>query len=277
MPSPYQEEHDSYLAHYLPTGEKKHHRHRPRSCRACGATAPPFPWTCPWPRRGLGPTECSWESSAISSERSRPRKAGSELAAIVESSDDAIIGKTLDGTITSWNAGAERLYGYSAVGNQRAADHFCSLRRTDPDELTAFCGGIKRGESVDHYETVARQERRPANRCFAHGFSDQGRRRPDRRCFGNRSRHTAQKRMNEEMRAMTQQLWHAAKLASVGELAASIAHELNNPLGTVTLRLESVLAALLPMIRGESRWKSLPRRRGGWPSWWPTCCNFHAR
>ena len=48
--------------------------------------------------------------------------------------------------------------------------------------------------------------------------------------------------MNEEVRAMTQQLWHSAKLASVGELAASIAHELNNPLGTVTLRLESVLA-----------------------------------
>ena len=41
---------------------------------------------------------------------------------------------------------------------------------------------------------------------------------------------------------MTQQLWQAAKLASVGELAASIAHELNNPLATVCLRVESVLA-----------------------------------
>jgi len=45
----------------------------------------------------------------------------------------------------------------------------------------------------------------------------------------------------EELRSTTQQLWQAAKLASVGELAASIAHELNNPLGIVSLRLESVL------------------------------------
>lgn len=51
---------------------------------------------------------------------------------------------------------------------------------------------------------------------------------------------------NEEVRTMTQQLWHAAKLASVGELAASIAHELNNPLGTVSLRIESVLGRTPP-------------------------------
>jgi PAS domain S-box-containing protein len=46
---------------------------------------------------------------------------------------------------------------------------------------------------------------------------------------------------NEEIRSITQQLWQAAKLASVGELAASIAHELNNPLATNLLRLESLL------------------------------------
>lgn len=45
-----------------------------------------------------------------------------------------------------------------------------------------------------------------------------------------------------ELQAATQQLWQSAKLASVGELAASIAHELNNPLATITLRLESLLA-----------------------------------
>lgn len=47
---------------------------------------------------------------------------------------------------------------------------------------------------------------------------------------------------SDELHTTTQQLWQAAKLASVGELAASIAHELNNPLGTVSLRIESVLS-----------------------------------
>jgi C4-dicarboxylate-specific signal transduction histidine kinase len=50
------------------------------------------------------------------------------------------------------------------------------------------------------------------------------------------------KRKTEELREMTQQLWQTAKMASVGELAASIAHELNNPLATVSLRIESLLA-----------------------------------
>jgi PAS domain S-box-containing protein len=50
----------------------------------------------------------------------------------------------------------------------------------------------------------------------------------------------------DELRVTTQQLWQAAKLASVGELAASVAHELNNPLGTISLRLESVLARTPP-------------------------------
>jgi len=50
----------------------------------------------------------------------------------------------------------------------------------------------------------------------------------------------------EELRATTQQLWQAARLAGVGELAASIAHELNNPLGTVSLRVEGLLAKTPP-------------------------------
>ena len=55
------------------------------------------------------------------------------------------------------------------------------------------------------------------------------------------ARKQAEETLNEEIRSMTQQLWQAAKLATGGELLASIAHELNNPLATVSLRVESLL------------------------------------
>jgi PAS domain S-box-containing protein len=75
------------------------------------------------------------------------------LASIVESSDDAIIGKTLDETIVSWNRGAERIYGYSAVeiiGRSISMIVPPGLR----DELVAIMDGLKRGERVEHLETT---------------------------------------------------------------------------------------------------------------------------
>ena len=74
------------------------------------------------------------------------------LAAIVESSDDAIIGKTLQNVITSWNAGAERLYGYSAeqmVG--RSISVLVPLDR--PDEINEILAKVKTGTRVEHFET----------------------------------------------------------------------------------------------------------------------------
>jgi PAS domain S-box-containing protein len=74
------------------------------------------------------------------------------LGAIIESSKDAIIGKSLDGIITSWNAGAERLYGYSAaaaVGKPIAM----LIPPGQPDEFPQLIEKIKRGETVEHYET----------------------------------------------------------------------------------------------------------------------------
>jgi PAS domain S-box-containing protein len=75
------------------------------------------------------------------------------LAAIVESSDDAIISKTLEGTITSWNRAAEILYGYAAA---EAVDRPISLiiPPERPSELPAIMEQLRRGERIDHYETV---------------------------------------------------------------------------------------------------------------------------
>ena len=75
------------------------------------------------------------------------------LAAIVDSSDDAIIGKTLDGTIISWNRGAERLYGYTA--DEVIGRPISLLVPEDrPDEIPAILDRLRRGERFDHYKTV---------------------------------------------------------------------------------------------------------------------------
>jgi PAS domain S-box-containing protein len=86
------------------------------------------------------------------SARKRGEEARAQLAAIVEASADAIIGKTLDGTITSWNPAAARLYGYSA---EEAIGQSISLlvppeRR---DELPELLGRVARGESIAQFET----------------------------------------------------------------------------------------------------------------------------
>jgi PAS domain S-box-containing protein len=86
-------------------------------------------------------------------ERKKAEETCLRLSAIVESSDDAIIGKTLDGIITSWNSGAERIYGYSA---DEAVGHPISMLVPPerPEEIPTILERIRRGEKVDHSETV---------------------------------------------------------------------------------------------------------------------------
>lgn len=79
------------------------------------------------------------------------------LAAIVKSSDDAIIGKTLDGIITSWNPAAEQMYGYTAeevVG--RPISLICPPDHVD--EIPSILERLRRGEQIEHYETVRRRK-----------------------------------------------------------------------------------------------------------------------
>ena len=86
-------------------------------------------------------------------DRRRAEEARHQLAAIVESSDDAIIGKTLEGVILSWNAGAERIYGYPA-GEVVGRPISLLMPPDRMDEGPKILGRIKRGEPVEHYETV---------------------------------------------------------------------------------------------------------------------------
>ncbi len=86
-------------------------------------------------------------------ERKRAEEACARLAAIVEFSDDAIIGKTLEGTITDWNRGAQKIYGYST--QEVIGKPINILVPPDrPNEIPKILERLRRGEAIDHYETV---------------------------------------------------------------------------------------------------------------------------
>lgn len=86
-------------------------------------------------------------------DRRRAEEVRHQLAAIVESTDDAIIGETLEGVILSWNAGAERIYGYPAA--EVVGRPISLLAPSDRmEELPKILDRIKRGEGIEHYETV---------------------------------------------------------------------------------------------------------------------------
>ncbi|MGW1588648.1 SpoIIE family protein phosphatase [Streptomyces sp. NPDC002386] len=87
------------------------------------------------------------------SERKAAEERITELAALVESSQDAILAKTLDGHITYWNAAAQRLYGFTA--DEVLGRHVSVLAPAERgDEITALLKRLRRGEKVEHFETL---------------------------------------------------------------------------------------------------------------------------
>jgi PAS domain S-box-containing protein len=93
------------------------------------------------------------ETLVLSAIRGIERKRALDLGAIVEASDDAIIGKTLDGTIVSWNSGAEKMYGYRAediLGQPISV----LIPPGRPDEFLAITKQLRRGQHIESYETT---------------------------------------------------------------------------------------------------------------------------
>jgi PAS domain S-box-containing protein len=95
--------------------------------------------------------------AALASERKRLEIAGLHLAAIVESSEDAIISKNLSGIVTSWNNGAQRIFGYTAA--EIVGQPVSILAAPDRlDEMPEILSKIKQGLRVEHYETRRRRK-----------------------------------------------------------------------------------------------------------------------
>jgi PAS domain S-box-containing protein len=163
------------------------------------------------------------------------------LAAIVGSSSDAIVGQALDGTIVTWNPGAERLYGYSAgeaIG--RSFEMLMPPRREH--ELDAVFERIRTGVQVAPCETVRR--RKDGTEVEVSVTVS-----PIRSAGGAIVGASSIERDMTEQRRLEQQLVQAQKLEAVGALAAGVAHDFNN----VLMVIRACSALLLKGITGDER------------------------
>ncbi len=152
MPEPYRSEHDAYISHYIHTGRKKiiGIGREVKGRRKDGSEFP----------LDLAVTEMRVEGRRMFTgilrditERKNAEDAISRLAAIVESSTDAIVGKTLEGNIFSWNRGAERIYGYTA--EEAIGRHISMIVPPDHmEELNRNFEALRRGERVPSHETL---------------------------------------------------------------------------------------------------------------------------
>src|SRR5437763_469533 len=163
-----------------------------------------------------------------------PDEAMAHLAAIVESSEDAVISKTLDGTVLSWNAGAEQVYGYpasEAIGRQMTF----LLPEDRPDEEAVILDRVGNGDRVEHFETVRR--RKGGDRIDVSLTIS-----PIRDASGRIVAASHVARNISERKRLDEQLRHTQKLESLGVLAGGVAHDFYNLLtgilGNTSLALE---------------------------------------
>jgi len=179
-------------------------------------------------------------SSTDITERKRAEQATRLLAAIVESTHDAIVSKSLNGVITSWNKGAERLFGYAAeeaVG-QNIILIIPPERR---DEERTIVELLMRGERVDHFETV---RMRKDGSLLDVSLTISPMKDASGRVVGASKLArdiTERKRAEEALLQAQADLAHVNRVTTMGELAGSIAHEIKQPISAAHTNAQTCL------------------------------------
>ncbi len=147
------------------------------------------------------------------------------LAAIVESSEDAIVSTDLDGVVTSWNAGAQRIFGYKT--EEMVGQSFLSL--VPRDRHAEFVDMLRRlgaGEQIERFETTRlRKDLQPVEVSVTIS--------PIKDAAGQIVGAAKIAHDVMERKRMERMLIRSEKLAATGRMAATVAHEINNPLESV--------------------------------------------
>ena len=185
-------------------------------------------------RPGMDPKQTGASTEGASSrqgpwkpaESPQAEQASLWLAAIVESSDDAIISKDLNGIVTTWNQGAERVFGYTAaeIIGQPITTIIPPELHSDEDVIQAK---LAAGERIDHFQTV--RVRKDGERIEVSLTIS-----PVKDQNGKIIGAAKIARDITQQKKLEAALHTGERLASVGRLAATIAHEINNPLEAVT-------------------------------------------
>lgn len=235
MPEPYRREHDGYVSRYRKTGDARiiGIGREVKGQRKDGTVFPMYlsvgEGVIGGKRVFIGIVH---DLTGIRAEEERRAQADRHLAQIVESSDDVILSKSLDGTVRTWNAAAERIFGYTAAEMIGRPISLIIPPHRQAEELEIL-HRVGTGESLHHYETTRLHK---DGREITVSLSVSPIRDSSGAIIGASKIArdvTEQRQMEQRAGKLQTELAHVARVNAVSQLSSALAHELNQPLTAI--------------------------------------------